>query len=103
MTNIPTLELADYREKEGKPMWLRYVMVPGYNDTDEVLHRWGERFTHFKTVERVELLPYHTLGAYKYAELGRKNPLEGVQAPDEASIHRAKSILEDYFTKVTVH
>lgn len=102
-SNENTLAMAEFREKQGKPMWLRYVMVPGYNDTDEVLHRWGKSLEHLKTVERVELLPYHTLGAYKFDELGWKNPLEGVAPPVPASVQNARAILEQYFTKVVVH
>jgi pyruvate formate lyase activating enzyme len=103
MPNMPTLENAAYRERSGKPMWLRYVLVPGHNDSDEVLHRWGAQFSTYQTVERVEILPYHTLGAYKYAELGRENPLEGVLPPTPESVRRAREVLEQYFKTVVVH
>lgn len=103
MSNKNTLAMVEFRESQGKPQWLRYVMVPGYNDNEEILHRWGKSLRHLKTVERVELLPYHTLGAYKFKELGRENPLEGVVPPDTESVRRARGILEQYFTKVVVH
>lgn len=102
MSNKNTLALAEYRESTGKPMWLRYVLVPGYTDDEADLIRLGEQFKQYKQIERMEILPYHTLGAYKYAQLGRKNPLEGVMPPSVTSIARAKSIFERYFQRVEV-
>ena len=101
--NKNPLAMAAYREKTGKPMWLRYVLVPGYNDSEEVVRRWCEAFAAYRTVERVELLPYHTLGVSKYAELGRRYPLEGVEPPSSASIAQARKILEEFFDQVSVH
>ncbi|MEI8103752.1 MAG: pyruvate formate-lyase-activating protein [Candidatus Moraniibacteriota bacterium] len=102
MSNANTLALAEYRESTGKPMWLRYVLVPGYSDDEADLIRLGEHFKDYQHIERMEILPYHTLGAYKYAKLGRKNPLEGVATPSVASIGRAKAIFERYFQRVEV-
>jgi len=102
-SNENTLSMVEYREKQKKPMWIRYVMVPGYNDSDEILHRWGQSLQHLTMLERVELLPYHTLGAYKFKELGKDNPLEGVAPPDQTSIANAQKILAQYFKKVVVH
>ena len=102
MSNENTLALAEYRESTRKPMWLRYVLVPGYTDDESDLIRLGEQLKQYKQIERMEILPYHTLGAYKYAKLGRKNPLEGVAAPSVASITRSKSIFERYFQRVEV-
>jgi len=102
MSNRNTLALAEYRESTGKPMWLRYVLVPGYTDDEADLIRLSEQFEQYKQIERMEILPYHTLGAYKYAQLGRKNPLAGVMSPSAASIARAKSIFERYFQRVEI-
>lgn len=97
MSNRNTLKMAEYREHSGKPMWLRYVLVPGFTDGEEYLRRLGERFKDYDQVERIEILPYHTLGVYKYAELGRKNPLEGTKPPTVETVARAKAILGEYF------
>ncbi len=102
-SNENTMKMVEYREAQKKPMWLRYVMVPGYNDSEEILHRWGQSLQHLKMLERVELLPYHTLGAYKFKELGWTNPLEGVAPPNQESVKKAEIILSGYFKKVVVH
>lgn len=102
MSNENTLALAAYRESTGKPMWLRYVLVPGYSDNEADLIALGEHFKDYQTIARIEILPYHTLGAYKYEKLGRKNPLEGVAMPKKAMIARTVEIFERYFRKVVV-
>lgn len=102
VSNTKPLAMAARREASGKPMRLRYVLVPGYNDDEEIVRRFGELFGGYATVERVELLPYHTLGAYKYRKLGRENPLEGVAPPTPASVGHARDILRTYFQAVSV-
>ncbi len=102
MSNHNTLALAQYRESTGKPMWLRYVLVPGYSDDEVDILRLGEHFKKYQHIERMEILPYHTLGAYKYEKLGRKNPLEETGMPNKEVIERTKAILERYFKRVTV-
>lgn len=102
MSNKNTLALAAYREKTGKPMWLRYVLVPGYTDQEEYLEQFGRHFEAYNQIERVEILPYHTLGAYKYEKLGRKNPLAGVKPPTSESIVKVQEIFGRYFARVEV-
>ena len=65
-----TLRFADYREKSGKPMWLRYVLVPGWTDNPEHLHALGKHFKDFKTIEKIEIQPYHMLGKHKWEAMG---------------------------------
>ncbi|MEI8067338.1 MAG: pyruvate formate-lyase-activating protein [Candidatus Shapirobacteria bacterium] len=96
-SNKNTLEMAEYREKSGKKMWLRYVLVPGINDQKETLIKFGEYFKNYKNIEKVEILPYHTLGVYKYKELGIKYKLEGVLPPTKNSILEAENIFKKYF------
>ncbi len=103
MSNENPLAIAAIREKTGKPMWLRYVMVPGHNDDEVIIRKWCETFKDYKTVERVELLPYHSLGEYKYKELGWKYPLEGMKPPNIEAIAKAKQIFAEYFPNVSVH
>jgi pyruvate formate lyase activating enzyme len=97
------LKNAAYREQSGKPLWLRYVLVPGYTDQPEFLEQWGQTFTGYHSVERVELLPYHTLGVHKYAELGRVYPLAGAQRPNAGKVNTAEAIFRKYFANVVVH
>lgn len=102
-SNTNPLAMASFRESQKKPMWLRYVLVPGYNDADDILNRWGSQFAKYKTIERVELLPYHSFGAHKYTELNRVYPLKDVESPTSASVTHARDVLGRYFSNVVVH
>jgi len=102
-SNLTVLKNAAYREQTGKPMWLRYVLVPGWTDQPEFLHQWGKTFQTYKSVQRVEILPYHNLGVYKYHQLGRKYQLEGVEPPTIKQIKIAELIFRQYFKTVVVH
>lgn len=101
-SNKNTLFMAEYREKTKKPMWLRYVLVPGMNDSEKYLEAWGEHFKDYKYIERVEILPYHTLGVYKYKELGIKYSLENLLPPTKETILKAETIFKKYFKNVYV-
>ncbi|MBU4017361.1 pyruvate formate lyase-activating protein [Patescibacteria group bacterium] len=101
-SNNIVLKFAQYREKTGKPMWLRYVLVPGFTDQKPFLHKWGEHFRKYKTIRRVEILPYHTLGVYKYKALGRENPLKGVNPPTKEQVREAHDIFKQYFPQVYI-
>lgn len=102
-SNLTVLKNAAYREQTGKPMWLRYVLVPGWTDQPEFLHLWAKTFKAYKTVKRVEILPYHTLGIYKYRQLGRSYQLDGVAPPTLAQIQTAETIFKQYFQSGVVH
>lgn len=97
LSNKNVLEMANYREKTNRPMWLRYVLVPGINDQKEYLVKFGEHFKDYKNIEKVEILPYHTLGVYKYKELGIKYKLDGVLPPSKESVLKTEKIFKNYF------
>ena len=93
-TNKNILDCARYLSEQGIPMWIRHVLVPGITDNDEYLKKTREFIDTLDTVMKVEVLPYHTLGAYKWKELGIPYKLEGVEPPTEERIQNAKKILE---------
>lgn len=64
--NEQTLRTAAWLEEHGKPFWLRYVLVPGYSSFEEDIRALGKALGTYKMIQRVELLPYHTLGVHKY-------------------------------------
>ena len=70
--------------KAGVPMWVRHVVVPGLTDGEAHLAALRAYVETLPRVERVELLPYHTLGVGKYAALGRPYSLNGVSDMDKA-------------------
>ena len=102
LSNEGVFRVARHREATGKPMWIRYVLVPGWSDQEEHLHNLGIFFSVFKSIERIEILPYHRLGVHKWGALGMEYKLEGVQPPDQETIDRTKSIFQQYFREVSV-
>jgi pyruvate formate lyase activating enzyme len=76
------LFLEKAQAKEIK-LWIRYVIVPGENDTLEHMDKLAEKVRKLNYVEKVELLPYHTLGDVKYDKLGIENPLKDVDGMDK--------------------
>ena len=92
-TNQNILEMAAYLSDHGKAMWIRHVLVPGITTEEDELYCLRSFLDTLKTVERVEVLPYHTLGVFKWKELGIPYQLEGVDPPAKEQIDRAKEIL----------
>ena len=92
-TNQNILAMAQKLSDMGKPVWIRHVLVPGESDKDEYLHRLADFIHTLKNVERVEVLPYHTLGTFKWEKLGIPYPLEGVKPPTQERIDNARKIL----------
>lgn len=90
-TNI--LDMARCLSDNGKAMWIRHVLVPGITDDEGQLKRLRKFIDTLNTVERVEVLPYHTLGVFKWKELGIPYRLEGVKPPTEEQVQRAREIL----------
>ena len=92
-TNQNIIALARYLSDHGKDMWIRHVLVPGLTDDEEGLVALREFIAELKTVTRVEILPYHTLGLFKWEKLGINYPLDGVATPTDEEVKRAESIL----------
>lgn len=92
-TNKNILDLATYLSDMKKPVWIRHVLVPKRSDKDEYLDRLHEFILTLHNVERVEVLPYHTLGAYKWKELGMEYPLEGIDSPTAERVENARKRL----------
>lgn len=90
-TNQNILELAKYLSDIQKPIWIRHVLVPERSDKDEYLDELHNFIETLDNVERVEVLPYHTLGVYKWKELGMEYPLEGIEPPTKERIANAKA------------
>lgn len=91
--NENILDLATYLSSIHKPVWIRHVLVPSVNCNEDDLTRLHNFISTLENVERVEVLPYHTLGAYKWKELGLEYPLEGVPVPSQEQVDMANEIL----------
>lgn len=92
--NENILDMARYLSEQKKDMWIRHVLVPGYTDSEEQLKTLRDFIKTLDTVKRVEVLPYHTLGVFKWKELGLSYGLEGVPTPTQEQIDLANEILE---------
>jgi pyruvate formate lyase activating enzyme len=79
----------------GIPVWIRYVLVPGYTDSEEDLKAAAAFIRTLRNVQKVEVLPYHSMGSYKWEQLGLEYPLAGVSPPDGQSIEKARRLLAE--------
>ncbi len=91
--NENTLAFAEFLSENGKSLWIRQVLVPELTDGEEDLLATRKFIDGLQTVEKVEVLPYHTMGVVKYEKLGFAYPLEGVAAPTKEKVAYAKRIL----------
>lgn len=102
LSNTNTFKIAEHQEVSGKPMWLRYVLVPGWTDQQQHLHALGKYFRDYQTIEKVEILPYHQLGVYKWTALGMDYKLKGIEPPSQELKERTAAIFREYFAAVEV-
>ncbi|WP_408069909.1 pyruvate formate-lyase-activating protein [Butyrivibrio sp. JL13D10] len=96
LTGKPNENIKDclqYLSEIDRPIWIRHVLVPGITDNDDYLMKTREFLDTLKNVQRVDVLPYHSLGQFKWEELGIPYQLEGVEAPTPDRIENAKRIL----------
>ena len=92
----PTLEFMEYLSKINKPVWLRYVLVPGYTDNEKDLKAWAKYVSNFKNIERVDILPFHQMASYKWEGLGRPYELKDTPAPSKEEIKKAEEIFRSF-------
>ena len=82
-------------QKKKKRLWLRQVIVPGYNDTEADILRLKEYIKNIENVEKVELLPYHSMAKEKYKKLGIKYRLENVLDMDKEKCKKLEKLLNN--------
>ena len=96
-SNEQTLKTAQWLEANERPFWLRYVLVPGISDFEEDIRAFGEFFKDFKMIQRVEILPYHTLGIHKYETMGQEYKLKDTKTNTPEQLNRALALFKEYF------
>lgn len=102
--NVQTgLDFALHRERAAKPMWLRFVLIPGLTDQKDLLQKLGQHFKDYQSIERLEIQPYHKLGVHKWDALGWEYLLKGQRTNRPEEIQQAVDILSPYFKQVLVN
>jgi pyruvate formate lyase activating enzyme len=91
--NANILDCLGYLSQIEKPIWIRHVLVPGITDDDTYLRRTREFIETLSNVQRIEVLPYHTLGVFKWEELGIPYRLQDVEPPTAERVVNAEKIL----------
>ena len=94
-TNENTLATLDYCEKTGKPVWIRHVCVPGYTLTPQKLERLAAFLKSYTCVEKVELIPFHQMGSYKWDYIAQTYQLKDTPVPTSQEMQTAKQIFAD--------
>ncbi|MBY7142056.1 pyruvate formate lyase-activating protein [Virgibacillus sp. NKC19-3] len=93
LSNERILAFATYLKERNTPVWIRHVLVPERNDFDKDLHDLADFIDTLTNVEKIEVLPYHKLGVYKWETLGLDYQLEGIEPPTTARVRNAERIL----------
>lgn len=91
----PVLKTLEYLESIGKPTWIRHVIVPGLTDSNSLLNRLADHLKNYRVIEKVELLPYHTMGQYKYEQLGLAYALKGIDPLSKERLENAQEIFKN--------
>ncbi len=92
-SNELELDFARYLSDNNIPMWIRQVLVPTITDDNEDLLKLKDFISTLKTVKKVELLPYHSAGSYKWNTLNYTYHLEDIRDANSDDVKRAKEIL----------
>lgn len=90
-----TLALLKYANEKNTPLWIRQVIVPGINDTKDDIEQLVNMIKPFQTIEKVELLPYHTMGVKKWNELGIEYKLENTLEPTQEKMDYLKEVIRN--------
>ena len=94
VSNKRELEFAQYLSDNNIKIWIRQVLVPGYTDDEQDLKKLKKFINSLNTVEKVQVLPYHDMGKFKWGKLGSKYELEDVRTANQDDVDRVKKILE---------
>jgi pyruvate formate lyase activating enzyme len=91
----PTLDFARRLAQRKRPIWVRFVLVPGLTDDENIIRPIAKFAAGLGNVERVEVLPFHQMGRYKWKELGLNYTLHDAEPPSNEAVQRACSVFTD--------
>lgn len=96
LDNTNELATLDYCEKNGKPVWIRHVLVPGKTLSDEKLQKLADFLRPYKCIQRIELLPFHKMASFKWEKMGIADPLADTPEPSEEEVCRARKFFDGF-------
>ena len=99
----PTLDFAEKLAKRGIPMWLRYVLVPGLTDQLDDITALARYAASLGNVQRVDVLPFHQMGKFKWGELGLTYPLMDLEPPAPELTDQVRTIFRTHGFPSTTH
>lgn len=99
-SNKNALEILNYCEETNKRIWVRHVCVPEYTLVEEKLEKLAEFLSKFKCVEKVELIPFHQMGMYKWDFVDTEYQLKDVEVPSNDMMDKAKEIFTKHGLKL---
>lgn len=102
-SNEQTLRTAAWLAQNNRPIWLRYVLVPGISDAEEDIRALGKSLSKYSNIDRVEILPYHRLGVHKYEAMGLEYALKEIKENTPKQLEYARALFEEYFPFVVVN
>ena len=97
----PTLDFARRLSAKGKKIWLRYVLVPGLTDKLDEIEGLAAFAAELGVVERVDVLPFHKLGEFKWKECGREYKLAETEPPSRELVEQVRSIFRGHGLKAS--
>jgi pyruvate formate lyase activating enzyme len=95
MDNAPTLAFARRLAGRGRPIWVRYVLVPSLTDDLEDVAKTAAFAASLGSVERVDVLPFHQMGRFKWQKLGLEYTLDDAEPPAIEVVERVRGLFRD--------
>lgn len=99
----PTLKLAQYLQSQNIPMWIRHVVVPGLTDSLDDLSNLAKFLSDFTNIEKIEILPFHKMGEYKWETLGYEYKLKNTSEPTSDFIEKVIKIFKHYNPNIDIN
>lgn len=96
VSNRYAKQFAEYLHQHNIKTWIRYVVLDGYTSDERSIEMMADFIKGMDNIERVELLPYHKLGAHKWKEMGEEYQLEGIEPPSKETMNRCAEQLKQH-------
>lgn len=92
----PTLAFANHLKERNIPVWIRYVLVPNLTDNEKDIEELAKFLSTLSNVQRVDILPFHKMGEFKWEQLGYEYSLLDTEQPSKSEVEKAKTIFQKY-------